>query len=57
MAAILGIRVGIPDARQETPPFIWSLCTRSEGRKGQLKQALGHLVIPLIVAIVLDGIV
>ena len=57
MAAVLGIRAGIHDARQATPPFIWSLCTRPEGRKRQLKQALKHLMIPLIVAIVLDGIV
>jgi len=57
MAAILGIRAGIHDSRQATPPFIWSLCTQSAGRKRQLKQAGEHLVIPLIVAIVLDGIV
>jgi len=57
MAAILGIRAGIHDARQETRPFIWSLCTRPEGRKQRLNQALRHLAIPLIVAIVLDGIV
>jgi hypothetical protein len=57
MAALLGIRAGIHDARLETPPFIWSLCTQPELRTRQLKQALRHLVIPIIVAIVLDGIV
>jgi hypothetical protein len=57
MAAILGIRAGIHDARQDTPPFIWSLCTQPEERTRQLKQALKHLLIPIIVAIVLDGIV
>jgi hypothetical protein len=57
MAAILGIRAGIHDVRQATPPFIWSLCTRPEERKRQLKQALEHLLIPIVVAIVLDGIV
>jgi hypothetical protein len=57
IAAILGIRAGIHDARKETPPFIWSLFTRPGGRKQQIKQALEHLVIPIIVAIVLDGIV
>ena len=57
MAAILGIRAGLHDARQATPPFIWSLCTRPSGWKQQLKQAREHLVIPLVAAIVLDGIV
>ena len=57
IAVILGIRAGIHDARQATPPFIWSLCTRPSGWKRQLKQAREHLVIPLVVAIVLDGIV
>uniref|UniRef100_Q01UD1 Uncharacterized protein n=1 Tax=Solibacter usitatus (strain Ellin6076) TaxID=234267 RepID=Q01UD1_SOLUE len=57
IAAILGIRIGIRDAREGTPPFVWSLCRQPEGRKAALKQALGHLAIPLIVAIVLDGIV
>jgi hypothetical protein len=57
MAAILGIRAGIRDARQGTPPFIWSLCRQPEGRKRQLKQAMAHLAIPLVLAIVLDGIV
>lgn len=57
MAAILGIRAGIHDARQGTPPFFWSLRTRREGWEQLLKQALGQLAIPLIVAIVLDGVV
>jgi hypothetical protein len=57
IAAILGIRAGIHDARQATPPFIWSLCARPSGWKLQLKQAREQLVIPLVVAIVLDGIV
>lgn len=41
--------------REPRPSF--GAYTRPEGRQRQLKQALDQLVIPLVVAIVLDGIV
>lgn len=57
MAIILGIRDGVHDAREGTTPFLWDLCTRPERRTRQLKKALQRLMIPLVVAVVLDGIV
>lgn len=57
IAIILGIRDGVHDAREGIAPFLWNLCTRREGRKRQLNKVLKRLLIPLIVAVVLDAIV
>ena len=57
MAIILGIRDGIRDAREGRTPFLQDVCTRPEGRARKLKEALVRLLIPLIVAIVLDAVV
>ena len=57
MAIILGIRDGIRDAREGRTPIIWDLCTRHEGRARKLKEVLTRLMVPLIVAIVLDAVV
>jgi Na+/H+-translocating membrane pyrophosphatase len=57
MAAILGIRDGIRDAKEGQTPFLCELCTRPESRSPQLKKALRRLIIPLPIAIILDAIV
>jgi len=57
MAIILGIRDGVQDAKSGTPLFIWDLFTRPREQKHKLKNALKRLLIPMIVATVLDGIV
>jgi hypothetical protein len=57
MAIILGIRDGVRDAKEGRTPIIWDLCTRPEGRARKLKEVLVRLLIPLIVAIVLDAVV
>jgi hypothetical protein len=57
MAIILGIRDGLRDAREGRTPFLQDLCTRPEGRAGKLKETLVRLLIPLIVAIMLDAVV
>lgn len=57
MAIILGIRDGVRDAREGRTPLIWDLCTQREGRARKLKEVLTRLMVPLIVAIVLDAVV
>jgi len=57
MAAILGIRAGIVDARSGLPPFVWSLVSRQAASKSHLETALRHLAIPILIATVLDAIV
>lgn len=56
MAIILGARDGVHDARAGMPAFLSDLCTQPAGRKRHLKSAIERLLIPCIVAIVLDGI-
>jgi hypothetical protein len=56
LAIILGIRDGIHDAKEGKPAFLWDLLTNTAGCKGQLKSAVRRLLIPLIVAIVLEAI-
>jgi len=56
MAIILGVRDGVRDAKAGNPAFLWDL-TQSSGRKRHVKDAFERLLIPFIVAIVLDGIV
>jgi uncharacterized protein len=57
MAIILGIRDGVHDAREGQPAFLWHLFRRPETRARQLKKALKQVMIPLIVAILLDAVV
>lgn len=57
LAMLLGVRDGVRDARAGKPPFVWYLIVRPAGRQRQLKQALRRLMIPIIVAIAMDGIV
>lgn len=55
IAIILGIRLGVSDAKAGRAPFLLQLFT-GEHRKVLLKQALKDILIPLTVAVVLDGI-
>ena len=56
MAIILGVRDGVRDAREGKPAFLLDLFTQPVGRKRHLKSAIQRLLIPFIVAILLDGV-
>jgi hypothetical protein len=56
MAVFLGIRDGVRDAHQGAPPFLWDVCSAG-GRGPKIARALKRLMIPIVIAIVLDAIV
>jgi hypothetical protein len=53
MAIILGIRLGMKDARAGSPPFLLRLFTEA-GRGKLLKQSLSDVMVPLALAFGLD---
>jgi hypothetical protein len=55
-ALILGIRVGIADANAGRPPFIHRLITHRHQRWTIFKESLSDAVLPLVVALVMDGV-
>lgn len=55
MAIILGLRLGISDAKEGEKPFVLRLMT-SKGRAKLAKSALRDVIIPFGIAIVLDGV-
>ncbi len=57
IAVLLGIRDGLMDARTGTPPFIYDLIMYPRDRPRDLKSALRRLLVPVVIATVLDGIV
>ncbi|HEY7304137.1 MAG TPA: hypothetical protein VH601_08490 [Bryobacteraceae bacterium] len=57
MAILLGIRDGVHDAKAGKPPFLLDLFARPQNRKRQIQKALRSLLIPMLVAIILDGVV
>jgi hypothetical protein len=57
MAAILGARAGVADAKSGMPPFILSLLTRRTANKRHLETAARHLIIPVLIATLLDALV
>ena len=57
MAAILGVRAGVADAKSGMSPFILGLLTRRAVSKSHVKTALRHLTVPVLIATVLDALV
>lgn len=57
VAICLGIRDGIADAKAGAPPFLLDLIFQPDNRAERLKNALRRMLVPLIVAVVLDVIV
>jgi hypothetical protein len=57
MAALLGVRAGFADARDGMPPFVSGLIFRRSARHGDLKTAFRHLMIPILIATILDALV
>ena len=57
VAIVLGVRDGIRDGRQRTPPLLLDLLDHPQSCKPHLQQLLRRLLLPLTVAILLDGLV
>jgi di/tricarboxylate transporter len=55
MAVILGVRLGIADAKEGAAPFLWRLFT-TRGRRKLFAQSLHDVIIPFCVALVIDGV-
>jgi hypothetical protein len=56
IAIIVGLRMGISDAKLGKDPFLMRLALTSSDRSGVLKEAAGKLLVPFCLAIVFDGI-
>ncbi|HVG64293.1 MAG TPA: hypothetical protein VNA24_37375 [Hyalangium sp.] len=56
MALFLGLRLGIADAKEGKAPFLFRLFTTRHERWGLFKQSLSDAAMPLILALVMDGI-
>jgi len=55
MAIVLGIRLGISDAKTGADPFIWRLVT-APNRRVLLREAVMDVIIPFCLAVVIDGV-
>lgn len=55
MATIIGIRMGISDAKLGESPFLWRLAT-ADDRRHVARTAFRKVLIPFCIAIVLDGV-
>jgi uncharacterized protein YacL len=56
MAILLGIRVGLADARAGKPPFILRMLTLRNERFKLFKESIRAAIIPLCIALLLDSI-
>ena len=56
IAMILGIRLGLRDAKHGKPAFFASVVTGGRDRWAILRQGLRDAIVPLCVAFVLDGV-
>ena len=56
LAAFLGIRAGLKDARAGRAPYLWATVTGHGHRWALLKDALKDLRTPLLIAALLDAI-
>jgi len=57
LAILLGLRDGKRDATDGKPPYAFSLLTNRLDRRVLAKEGLRTVALPLMVAIVLDGVV
>lgn len=56
MAIVLGIRLGVADAKEGRRPFGWRLFTEHHQRWALFKESLSDAVLPLCLAFVMDSI-
>jgi hypothetical protein len=55
MAIIIGVRMGITDAKLGDAPFLWRLATAAD-RRQVARDAFRKVLIPFCVAIAIDGV-
>ena len=56
VAIVLGARLGILDSQHGKDPFVLRLLVTGQHRAQLAKEALGTVLVPYLVAIVLDGV-
>lgn len=56
MAFILGVRLGIADAKEGKGPFLFRLFTTRYGHWELFKRSLSDAAMPLILALLMDGL-
>lgn len=56
MAILLGVRDGVSDAKAGRPPFLAALFADPKAHKPHIQTAFRSLLLPLVVATVLDGV-
>ena len=56
IAALLGVRAGLRDAREGRPPFLWALCTGSGGRSPALRSAWKDIGRVIVLALAMDAL-
>ena len=54
VAAMFAIRAGVRDARENRPPYLWSILTNPATRHDLLRQGLADVGKVFIVAVILD---
>jgi hypothetical protein len=57
VALLLGVRDGHRDAKAGEPPFVLMLVLDKERRGSGLRLGLRRILVPLVVAVILDGVV
>lgn len=55
VAIVLGARLGVADAREHQPPFLFRLL-KGGGSRALFEHSLSDVVVPLGVGIVIDGV-
>lgn len=56
IAILLGLRFGVRDAKAGKPPFLHALAHGAGHRGALLKQAARDVIMPLVVAVIIDSI-
>ena len=54
VVAIFAMRAGLRDARENRPPYLWSIFTQTAGRRDLLRQGFADVGKVFVVAIALD---
>lgn len=57
VAIALGVRDGIHDGKQGTPLFLYDILSKPHRRKPHMQQIIKRLLVPMLVAILLDALV
>jgi hypothetical protein len=56
MSAALAIRDGVRDARQGTPPYLWSIIFDSGNRAAHIREGLRATSTTILLAVILDRV-